>query len=384
MAISHAFSNTQANATGTLTVWNGGSTVSVAATDVVRPQDWNSAHNQFYTLSGNTNNASTASGTNVVLQGAGGVTLAGSTGTIVVSGAYNPAQFTNSTANVTMPIVWAGNSNGSGNVTMGLTGSTVTMSAPSGGGGGASSNSVFPFGPVPLATSAFTSGTSGATGGSTQFTVSAYVSPLFVESPTIFDEVEMLISGQATVAGTGSASNGWLVGIYSNNNSTLSLMSSFQFCHVMSQSSVTAQTHSWFWGTNSAANSSSLAGNVSASFSSLANVNLFDGGGTDIRTIPEGRMHQVVIHTARTSSSNLGGFSSAMCQSWSNTTGASYFGQTIYRPPLGEEMWHGQFSTTLNASNSHNFSLPSAISSSVITNTGGSSQVRIPFVRYYK
>ena len=47
---------------------------------------------------------------------------------------YNSAQFTNSTANSTMPLVWAGNSNGSGNVTMGLTGSTITMSAPAGGG----------------------------------------------------------------------------------------------------------------------------------------------------------------------------------------------------------------------------------------------------------
>jgi hypothetical protein len=52
------------------------------------------------------------------------------------SDGYNSAQFTNSTANSTMPIVWAGNSGGSGNVTIGLTGSTVTMSAPSGGGGG--------------------------------------------------------------------------------------------------------------------------------------------------------------------------------------------------------------------------------------------------------
>lgn len=135
MAIKHAFSNLQSNATGTLTVWNGGSTASVAASDVVRPQDWNSEHNQFYTLSGNTSNASTASGTDVVLQGAGGITLAGSTNTLVISGAYNPAQFTNSTANVTMPILWAGNSNGSGNITMGLTGSTLTASAPSGGAG---------------------------------------------------------------------------------------------------------------------------------------------------------------------------------------------------------------------------------------------------------
>jgi hypothetical protein len=49
---------------------------------------------------------------------------------------YNSAQFTNSTANSTMPLLWAGNSNGSGNVTIGLTGSTITMSAPSGGGAG--------------------------------------------------------------------------------------------------------------------------------------------------------------------------------------------------------------------------------------------------------
>ena len=53
---------------------------------------------------------------------------------------YNSAQFTNATANSTQPIVWAGNSNGSGNVTMGITGSTVTMSAPSGGGGGVGLN----------------------------------------------------------------------------------------------------------------------------------------------------------------------------------------------------------------------------------------------------
>lgn len=86
MAISHVFSNAQADATGTVTVWNGATTASVAATNIVRPSDWNSGHNQFYTLSGNTNNASTASGTNVVFQGAGGVTLAGSTGTIVISG----------------------------------------------------------------------------------------------------------------------------------------------------------------------------------------------------------------------------------------------------------------------------------------------------------
>lgn len=42
---------------------------------------------------------------------------------------YNQLQWTNSTADSTMPVMFAGNSNGSGNVTFGLTGSTFTASA---------------------------------------------------------------------------------------------------------------------------------------------------------------------------------------------------------------------------------------------------------------
>jgi hypothetical protein len=91
MAVSHVKSDTIADFTGTITGFNSqGSTTTIAATDLVRPADWNSAHNQFFTLSGNTNNASTASGTNVVLQGVGAVTLIGSTGTIGISVA-NPS-----------------------------------------------------------------------------------------------------------------------------------------------------------------------------------------------------------------------------------------------------------------------------------------------------
>ena len=86
MAVSHVKSDTIADFTGTITGFNSqGSTTTIAATDLVRPSDWNSVHNQFYTLSGNTSNASTASGTNVVLAASGGVTLIGSTNTIVVS-----------------------------------------------------------------------------------------------------------------------------------------------------------------------------------------------------------------------------------------------------------------------------------------------------------
>lgn len=78
-------------------------------------------------------------GTNIsgsITLNSAGINLSMSVGAGGAADGYNSAQFTNSTANSTMPIVWAGNSNGSGNITLGLTGSTVTGSAPAGGGGG--------------------------------------------------------------------------------------------------------------------------------------------------------------------------------------------------------------------------------------------------------
>lgn len=95
-------------------------------TQLVRPSNWNSSH--ALTLNAVGSEISNAFGNG------GGVSF-GYDGTNITASApgggndgYNSAQFTNSTANSTMPIVWAGNSNGSGNLTMGLTGSTVTAS----------------------------------------------------------------------------------------------------------------------------------------------------------------------------------------------------------------------------------------------------------------
>lgn len=62
MAISHAFSNPVADGT---------------VTSIVRPSDWNSAHNQFLTIAGNTAGQSTFSGTNIVIGGGPNVTLSG-------------------------------------------------------------------------------------------------------------------------------------------------------------------------------------------------------------------------------------------------------------------------------------------------------------------
>lgn len=153
MAVSHVKSNTVADWTGTVTVGNStGGTQTIAATDLVRPVDWNSAHNQYYTLSGNTNNASTASGTNVVFQGMGAVTLVGSTGTIGISVAPDLDATVSFYQNV--PVI----------------NNTATLSV-----GGGSSNWVFPFQmPAPgsfsylrlpvsmsLATTTFTTGAAG-------------------------------------------------------------------------------------------------------------------------------------------------------------------------------------------------------------------------------
>ena len=86
MAVSHVKSVTVADFTGTVTAFNSqGSTVTIAATDLARPSDWNSVHNQYFTLAGNTNNASTVSGTNIVLSGGNNITLIGSNGSIGIS-----------------------------------------------------------------------------------------------------------------------------------------------------------------------------------------------------------------------------------------------------------------------------------------------------------
>ena len=80
MAVSHVKSNTIGDFTGTVTVFNSqGSTATAAATDIVRPGDWNSAHNQYVTISGDTLGTSTASGTNIAFGGQNNVQLSMST-----------------------------------------------------------------------------------------------------------------------------------------------------------------------------------------------------------------------------------------------------------------------------------------------------------------
>ena len=87
MAISHVKSNPVADFTGTVTVLNSqGSTATAAATDLVRPSDWNSIHNITYNLAGaQTVSSSQASGSDVHFSGMGGITLQGNASTLGIS-----------------------------------------------------------------------------------------------------------------------------------------------------------------------------------------------------------------------------------------------------------------------------------------------------------
>ena len=116
------------------------------ATSVVRPSDWNSAHFQQQTISGNIAGVSTWGGTNLVLQGGNNVTLSlntnGTASTLIFSVANSAAQ-TVQTQSLIRAAVIAGNTSGTtasissgtmqlaggNNITLSQLSNSVTISA---------------------------------------------------------------------------------------------------------------------------------------------------------------------------------------------------------------------------------------------------------------
>ena len=90
MLITHAKSLTVSPATGTLTIWNGGTTSSIAASDVIQPNDWNSQHALSFVFGGNTTNISSVSGTQVPFAATGGVSIGASNGSLLISAPVCP------------------------------------------------------------------------------------------------------------------------------------------------------------------------------------------------------------------------------------------------------------------------------------------------------
>lgn len=115
MAITHVFSNAIADGTNT---------------NIVRPSDWNRAHAQIVTLSGNTAGVAQVTGTNVVFAGGNNVTLSGiqgaNAGTIsfnAPSPAGGAVNFSAGTTSSDLGSVVFSNANG---VSFGLNGSVIT------------------------------------------------------------------------------------------------------------------------------------------------------------------------------------------------------------------------------------------------------------------
>ena len=80
MSILHVKTNNVADATGVVTVFDAaGSTTTAAATDLVRPSDWNSAHVVAWNLGGNTAGSQAVSGLDVALHGGNNITLSADT-----------------------------------------------------------------------------------------------------------------------------------------------------------------------------------------------------------------------------------------------------------------------------------------------------------------
>ena len=152
MPLVHAYNQTVADGT---------------ATSVVRPSDWNSAHNQIVYLSNNTTGLSSVSGTNIAIAGGTNITASGVQGaggaTIIFSGPQfnnaNGITFGSNLGTVTASYSQAvgtntqfAGTNISGSMAVNSNGVSISLSAPAPGGGGGAT--LVEYEPVPLYSSA--------------------------------------------------------------------------------------------------------------------------------------------------------------------------------------------------------------------------------------
>lgn len=270
------------------------------------------------------------------------------------------------------------------NITMSqsLNGASATLSiyGAAGGGGGGATISAWP--PLyeavqTVVTATVNSGASGGTGGSTQWTYSGRLWPVDIPAQVNWASLYSVLGIAATSSGTGSATNQLLLGIYSlNANTALSLLTSYVWSQAMSQNSVTARSHRWGWGTNSTSNSSSLGGNVSATFTGSR---MAIAHGTQ-ETLSPGRWYFCQALLQRTSSVNVFQVASMAEQLGSaSTSGYTIFGTNNLASRPGH--WGGVFSTTTNTPAITVTAMPASINTSAITLTDNASRWRPVFVQ---
>ena len=305
--------------------------------------------------------------------GAGVVASKGAGGVININIPFSGVAV-NAAGTVSSGVVVFSNSN---NVTFGLVGSTITASITAAGGGGGATISHWPPFPIGIATS---SNYTGATAAGTNITASFHVFPLQLEQALAFSRINILASYVTTIAGTGSVSLAHMLGIYTLNAGTaLSLSTSYMFRQEITQNSITAGTYRWYWGTNSTSNSSSTSGNVGSLFNSFRVIPLFDLVASN--SLSAGQYFLAYAQTNRSSSVNVKPAATIMYVSESQSAlGAlGQLGSAVTRAPFP---LLGQFSSTTTAGNFTTPFMPTSINTTAITNTGGSSQWKWPYVMF--
>lgn len=217
-----------------------------------------------------------------------------------------------------------------------------------------------------IRTAGYNTGTTAATGGSSQTTASFFIAPLQLAHTLSFYRLNRFASN-VSAGGTGSCTNAHMLGLYTLNAGTrLDSVSTWLWNHINSQNSSTAQTHQWWFGTNSTSNSSGLTGNVSASVSDMHRIYPFVGS----TTLSPGYYWIVDGYTGRSSNAAVALFSAGLA---GITTMSSYFalGDTGSLPT---GLYQGAFSTTSNGTSTGYQVLPATIHTSVIS----TSPARIP------
>lgn len=262
---------------------------------------------------------------------------------------------------------------GGNNITLSGNSNTIIISAGAGGGVAVSR---YPVMPQAVAISACPLGTTGNTGGSTQITGSGFIMFRPIPNDIHFIDLMMEHNASSTSVGTGSATIGHMLGIYSlSANTRLSLVSSFQAVMFMSQNSVTARTHQWHWGSNSATNSTNVQGNVSASFSGLRWMYLNQSE----QTLAAGNYYIGYMQTMISAGSLMYLHSAALFQSASGYNNASVVGTAAV--PINDfaRGFNGAFSTTTNVSSVDVYMMPSTIHTSAISGNQNITQLRDPY-----
>ena len=216
-------------------------------------------------------------------------------------------------------------------------------------------------------------GTTASTGGSTQETISAYISPLILPYNLSYNRVQVGVS-YSTSAGTASQTERWHYGLYTKNANSFSRVTSWVFNNMLSQNSTTSIIIRQYWGTDSTSNSTQSTYTNPAGLADINKILLETYSNS--QSLSAGHYFLAVGYIITSGASIIGRMNRGVYFGGSQTSGAgSYFGTTVlhtYDPSLG------RFTITSNGTNTANFLMPVSIATSDVNFTA--QDWRVPFI----